>query len=155
MHSPGLARAMIVFSQIALLLIVLWVSRGRMKRFANRVWLEIGLVIVFYQLASTWVLIHHLQWLLIPFLLVWAIAARDASRLSPRLLALFALSYLLTGVKYVYYREAFRAGGMALFASLKCLGMIVLFFVLVAAIRQLRVVGSVLGGWDTSRFGKV
>ena len=137
-HSPGLARAMIAFFQIALLLILLGVSRGRMRRFTNRVWLEIGLVIVFYQLASTWVLIHHLQWLLIPFLLVWGIAARDASRLSPRLSALFALSYLLTGVKYVYYREAFRAGAMALFASLKCFGMLVLFFTLVAAIRRPR-----------------
>jgi len=135
-HSPGLARAMIAFFQIALLLILLGVSRGHVRRFTNRVWLEIGLVIVFYQLASTWVLIHHLQWLLIPLLLIWAIEAKNPSCFSRPILIAFALSYLLTGVKYIYYREAFRAGPMALFASLKCFAMIVLFFALVAAIRR-------------------
>jgi len=136
---PGLARAMITLLQVALLAIILWFSRGcRTRRFDGKVWLEIGLVIVFYQLASTWVLIHHLQWLLIPFLLVWGIAARRELRLSPQLLSVFALSYLLTGVKYIYYREAFRAGVMTLFASLKCFGMLALFFALVMAIYRLR-----------------
>lgn len=137
-HRPGLARALITSSQIALLAILLWTSRAAARRFTNRVWLETGLVIVFYQLASTWVLIHHLQWLLIPFLLAWAIAATDSRRLSPRLLTVLSFSYLLTGVKYIYYREAFRAGAMALLASLKCFGVVVLFFALVMAIARSR-----------------
>ena len=137
-HRPGLARWLITLSQVVLLAMVVWTCRTRARRLTDPVWMEIGLVIVFYQLASTWVLIHHLQWLLIPYLLVWGIAARDVSRPSFGLLAAIGLSYLLTGVEYVYYREAFRGGAMALFASLKFFGMLVLFFALVAAVRRLR-----------------
>lgn len=137
-HRPGLARGLITLSQIVLLALVVWTCRTRARRLTDSVWLEISLVIVFYQLASTWVLIHHLQWLLIPYLLVWGIAAKDVSRPSFGLHAAIALSYLLTGVEYVYYREAFKGGAMALFASLKCFGTLVLFFALVAAVRRLR-----------------
>ncbi|MBN1593133.1 MAG: DUF2029 domain-containing protein [Candidatus Coatesbacteria bacterium] len=138
LHLPRFGRALITLSQIVLFGILVWVTRGVSKRFDPRTWLEIGIVIVFYQLASTWVLIHHLQWLLVPFLLVWAMSFRGKSTLSPGLVSLFALSYLMTGVKYIYYREAFRAGAMALFASIKCFGMLVLFVTLAVAIRRMR-----------------
>lgn len=137
-HRPRLARAAITFSQLLLLAIMLRVTRGRGKRLDSRTWLEIGLVIVFYQLASTWVLIHHLQWLLIPFLIAWGLSARGEGGLSPGLLTALSASFLLMGVKYIYYRPAFRAGAMALMASLKCYGTVLLFFALAFAVWRMQ-----------------
>jgi len=136
-HRPRLARASITLLQTALLAIALWVTRGRASRFNSRVWLEVGLVIVFYQLASTWVLIHHLEWLLIPFLFVWGMS-RGAKTVSPWLWCSLGASYVLTGVRYVYWREAFRAEWMALLASLKSFGMLVLFLALAVWVWRLR-----------------
>ena len=136
-HRPALARALITFLQAVLLAIVLWVTGGRARQFDRRVWLEISLVIVFYQLASTWVLIHHLEWLLIPFLFVWGMS-RSAKTASPGLWFALGASYVLTGVRYIYWREAFRGGWMALMTSLKSMGMLVLFLALAVWIWRLR-----------------
>ncbi|MCD6327968.1 DUF2029 domain-containing protein [bacterium] len=137
-HSPRLARVAIWAAQILLLGLAMWFTRGKRERIGDQVLLEIGLMIVLYQLASTWVLIHHLQWLLVPFLIVWGLAARGAIKLRRGLLLSFCASYLLVGIKYIYYRAEFRAGPMALMASLKCLGALLLFASLILLIRSLR-----------------
>jgi len=137
-HLPVLARALVFISQLGLAALALWATRGRARQIDELLWLQVALVIVFYQLASTWVLIHHLQWLLVPFALVWVLASKHRREFGPGLLTAFAGSYALVGLKYIYYRPAFRGGVLAFLASLKCFGTLLLFGSLVWAIERFR-----------------
>jgi len=123
-----------IFSGIIILTTILFCNNN-IKANARFFDLEYGLVIVASQLCSSWVLIHHLTWYILPFLILY-IHYRFIQNQTLFFPLLISISWILVGFRYEYGIPKYKSGLWIFMISLKFYGMIILWLAYLLALRK-------------------
>ncbi|MBU1628377.1 DUF2029 domain-containing protein [bacterium] len=114
----------IIFSGLVIIMTIAF-CKNNMRDNKNFFDLEYGLVIVASQLCSSWVLIHHLTWYILPLMILYRYY-RNNYKDNFLLPLLISLSWMLIGFRYEYGIPEYKTWFWIFMISVKFYGMILL-----------------------------
>jgi hypothetical protein len=125
-ENAALAKLLIYICSITVIVITILFCRNKIEDNEKLFDLEYGLVIVGSQLCSSWVLLHHLTWYLLPLMIIYRYY-KDNLKSSTALPVLVAISSMLIGFRYEYGIPEYKIGMSIFMISIKFYGMILLW----------------------------
>jgi len=132
-NNERLAKSLTMLSSTLVILITIAFCNNNIRENKRLFDLEYGLVIVASQLCSSWVLIHHLTWYILPLLILYEYY-RNNHTSSCLLPLLIASSWMMLGLRYEYGIPEYKVGFWIFMISIKFYGMILLWIAYLATI---------------------